>query len=146
MNLRGIANSATRAINPNVPLIVQVSMGYSTAPNGKRTPAYYPAVTVQGQVQALSNREIQHLDALNIQDAKNAIYINGQINGLVREENKGGDLITDPQGRVWLVVLVIENWPDWCKVAVTRQNPAPVAPSLDYSKPENSQNLPGGLP
>jgi hypothetical protein len=123
MNLRGIANGVTSSVNPNVPLVVQISTGYTTAANGQRSPSYAAPVTVQGQVQALSNKEIQHLDALNIQDARNAIYVNGQLNGLVREENMGGDLITDPAGNVWLVAIVLENWPDWCKVAVVRQNP-----------------------
>ena len=31
------------------------------------------------------------------------------------------DLITMADGTVWLVALVLENWPDWTCVAVTRQ-------------------------
>ena len=124
MDLRGIANGLTRAVSPNVRLTIQVSTGYTTAANGKRTPTYADPVTMFGQVQPLSNAEIAHLDSLNIQGVKNAIYISGRLSGLVREENKGGDLITMPDGTIWLVSVVFEDWPTWVRVGVTRQNPA----------------------
>ena len=73
-------------------------------------------------VQALQYNDITQFDAFNIQGERRKIYINGQVDGLVRVENKGGDLITDPLGNVWLVVLVPKSWPDWCSVAVTLQD------------------------
>jgi hypothetical protein len=125
MNLNSIANGVVSAVSPNQLLSIQVSTGYTTAANGKRTPTYAAPVTAFGQVQPLSNAEIAHLDSLNIQGVKNVIYINGQVNGLVREDGKGGDLITTvADGKVWLVSVVLEDWPDWVKVGVVRQNPA----------------------
>jgi hypothetical protein len=38
---------------------------------------------------------------------------------------KGGDLLTDGNGDVWLVAMVLEQWQHsngWCSVAVTLQN------------------------
>jgi len=38
---------------------------------------------------------------------------------------KGGDLITEPDGTVWLVTTELEAWSasaGWTKVAVTQQN------------------------
>jgi hypothetical protein len=99
-----------------------VSRGHTTADDGTQTPAYAPPVDRWGQVQSLQYNDIMQLAGLNIQGEKRAIYIEGQLDGLVRAENKGGDLITTRDGRVWLVVLVLEHWPDWTKVAVTLQD------------------------
>ena len=27
-----------------------------------------------------------------------------------------------PEGNTWLCVHVLEQWPDWCKIAITLQN------------------------
>lgn len=124
MNLHGIVSGAIAAVNPLIELSIQVSAGYTTNADGSRTPVYETAATVPGQVQALQYRDLQQLDGLNIEGTRRAIYINGHVNGLVRAENKGGDLITTPDGSVWLVALVLEDWPDWCKVAVTLQDGA----------------------
>lgn len=77
---------------------------------------------VLGQVQALQYRDIQMLEGLNIQGVERAIYVSGRVDGVIRPDNKGGDLIIMPDGTVWLVSLVLEYWPTWCKFAVTRQN------------------------
>ena len=125
MDLHGLVSGVIGAVNPLVPLSIQVSTGPSaTAPDGKRSPTYADAVVVLGQVQALTFRDIQQIDGLNLQGTRRAIYISGNIDGLVRPTNKGGDLITLPDGTVYLVAMVLETWPEWCKVAVTLQNVA----------------------
>lgn len=124
MNLHGIVRGAIQAVNPDIPVIVKVSRGYATADDGKRTPKYATPCEVMGQVQNLTFRDLQQLDGLNLQGERRAIYLNGNIDGLVRSENKGGDLITvtcGPAKGVWLVAQVLESWPDWCKVAATLQ-------------------------
>jgi hypothetical protein len=129
VNLHGIAAPAVAAVNPLVPLTVQISTGYATGPDGSRAPAYAaPIAGVPGQVQALTFGDLRQVEALNLQGIRHAIYINGRIDGLVRTGKKGGDLITTPDGAVWLVVHVLEYWPDFVKVAVTLQNdhPGPV--------------------
>jgi len=129
MNLQSITASAVSAVNPMVPCSLQVSTGSTTNADFSKSPSYAAAVPVMGQVQALSFGDLAQVDGLNIQGIKKAIYLQGDIEGLLRPSGKGGDLITMPDGTVWLVVMVLEAWGNntgktggnWCKVAVTVQ-------------------------
>ena len=189
MNLHQIASGFVGSVNPFVPILIRISTGYSIAVGGRRTPSYAPAVVASGQVQSLTFRDLTQIEGLNLQGTRKAIYVNGRVDGLVRVENKGGDLITVPgaflvgsisgttltvsqvnsgrisvgdivagsgvtegtritalgtglggvgtytvdaaqtatstamtSGAVWLVATVLEQWPDWCKLAVTLQD------------------------
>jgi hypothetical protein len=122
MNLHQIVRGAVSAVNPDVNISIQVSTGSTLDANRNRVPAFAAPVVVRGQIQALQYDDIRQLDALNIQGVKQKVYINGRVDGLIRNENKGGDLITFPDGRVYLVTLVLEYWPDWCCAAVTLQD------------------------
>ena len=124
MNLHGIAAGVISAINPLITLSIQVSTGSTTLADGTRVPSYASPVSAQGQVQPLSTGDIRHLDALNIQSVMRRIYINGQVSGLIRPDHKGGDLITTPDGRIWLTTEVVEAWPDWCSFYATLQDGA----------------------
>jgi hypothetical protein len=128
MNLHAIVSGNIQAINPYIQLIVQISTGYATNPDGSRVPSYAPNQIVFGDVQALQYNDIVQLDALNIQGERRKIYINGEVDGLIRVENKGGDLITTPDGNVWLVALVLEYWSQWVSVAVTLQDQIDLCP------------------
>ena len=125
VNLRGIANSVTRVVNPNVSANLLKSTGATTSASGKRTPTYN-ASTIVVQAQALSYSDLQQLDGLNIQGVRRAIYANAQIMSIVRVQQQGGDLLvfpdgTFPEGTTWLAAHVLERWPDWCKIAITLQ-------------------------
>lgn len=120
MNLHGIVSPAVSAINPPITATLRMSAGYTTAGDGTRTPAYAPDQTAQVQVQALGNAELRQLDSLNIQGVMRAVYLNGNWQGVDRPDGKGGDLILFG-GQTWLVMQVMETWPDWCKVAVCLQ-------------------------
>lgn len=122
MNLHGIVSGYISAVNPQETVVVEISDGYETAADGLRSPKYLPPELMLAQVQALQFRDIQQLDGLNIQGTQRKMYFYGEIDGLVRVDNKGGDLITRSDGSVWLVTLVLEQWPDWCSVAVTLQD------------------------
>jgi hypothetical protein len=78
-------------------------------------------LVIYGQVQALTYQDIRQIESLNLQGTRRAVYFDGPIYGLVRADKKGGDLVTMPDGTVWLVALVLEIWPGWSKAAVTRQ-------------------------
>jgi hypothetical protein len=130
MNLRGIANSVTSAINPNTAAQLSRSTGYDTAPSGKRTPTYAAPVTAQVQVQALAAPQLQHLDSLNITGVLRSARLNGDWRSVYRPDSQGGDLIAfggtpdvpvSLQNTTWLVVQVIETWPDWCSLAIQLQ-------------------------
>lgn len=122
MNLHGIVANVVSAVNPLIVLSIRTSSGYTTNANGKQVPTYNPAVLVYGQVQSLTAGEIQQMDGMNVQGVRRAIYISGQIDGLIRPNRQGGDLITTPNGQVWLVVVIDEYWEDWCKALVVLQN------------------------
>lgn len=122
MNLHGIVAGAISAVNPMVPVTVQASTGYVTGADGKRTPTYAAPVAANGQVQELTTRDLRQLDGLNVQGSMRAIYLDGFVSGAVRVTKQGGDLITFEDGSVWLTTNVLEQWPDWVKVAVTLQN------------------------
>lgn len=77
------------------------------------------------QVQALSGRDLRQTEGMNLQGTLSAIYVNGPLDGVVRSALKGGDLIVFPDGRVWLVSVVLEPWnttAGWTKVACVLQN------------------------
>ncbi|HCL5936742.1 TPA: hypothetical protein N2O04_000268 [Citrobacter freundii] len=119
MNLRGIANSATRTINQNVDGVFRINIGFTTLPGGKREQTY-SNVDVEVQMQELSSTDLRQIDAINIQGILKSAYLNGNFNGVNRPEQKGGDiLIVD--GQEWLTVKVPELWPDWCRVIVNLQ-------------------------
>lgn len=124
MDLHSIVSGAIGSVNPFVNGTIMVSLGNSQNPNGDGSllPQYRAEPQRSMQVQELSERDIQMLEGLNIQSVQKAIYIPGQVRGLVRQINKGGDLIKFSDGTTWLVVEVLEQWPDWVKVAVTMQN------------------------
>lgn len=124
MNIRALANRATTRINPNVSATVLVSTGYATADSGKRTPTYADPVAARIQMQALSKKEIEHLDALNFSNATAAVYADMQLSGIDRVTGSGGDLVTIGSD-TWLVIAVLEGWTGagWCKAAVARQMP-----------------------
>lgn len=127
MNLHGIAGPIIAGVNPKTPATLRLSAGtYTTAPDGSRVPQYLPDATVMAQVQPQTFRDIQQTANLNLQGTRVSMYLDGQVDGLVRPEGKGGDLVVIPAG-VWagtyLVAMVLEQWPDWVKIAATLQNP-----------------------
>ena len=124
MNLNSVVSGVVSAVNRRVLLSLQRSTGWTSGANAKRTPTYDPPLQVWGQEQALSFSDLRQIDGLNINGTRRAIYLDGDWNGLVRSENKGGDLVTTPDGRVWLVVHVLEHWRGWTKVVVTLQDGA----------------------
>lgn len=122
MNLNAIVSLAIAAVNPMQPVSIQTSAGNTTNSDGSRTPSYNAAVNAFAQVQELTQSDLQHLDALNIQGANRGIYVNGILQGTVRWSQTGGDLLTLDDGTVWLTTAVLEQWPDWVKVSATLQN------------------------
>lgn len=124
MNLHAVVSGAINSVNPFVTGTIQVSTGYSTDAVGRQTPSY-TIVTAPMQVQALGYRDLQQIDGLNLQGVRRKIYINGRLDGVVRWLAKGGDLITlseGPETGVWKIAMVLEQYPDWCSVAVTLQD------------------------
>jgi hypothetical protein len=122
VNLHGIVGNAVGAVNPQVTVSYQESVGYVTDPSGRQVPSYKQPLPAFAQVQALSYMDLKQLEGVNMNGDRRAMYLYGHVEGVIRPKAKGGDLITDERGNVWLVVQNLEQWPNWCKVAVTLQN------------------------
>jgi len=150
VNLRAIANAATRSINPNVTSgMLYRSTGSTKNADYSRTPTY-SAQPLTMQIQALSYGDLRQAEGVNLQGTRRAIYVNGAVAGIIRPAQKGGDIVVFPpnllpEGPVWLVAMVLEQWPDWAKFIITLQNIATsgAGNKLDYSDPKNSQFFPG---
>jgi hypothetical protein len=121
MNLHAIVVGSVAAINPVVACTYKQSVGYSMGPGAVQVPDYAEFYPVSYQIQPLSSSDLRMLDALNVQRAQCKIYMTGNAQGVNRANVKGGDLFVFPDGTVWLVVQPMEQWPDWCGVAVTQQ-------------------------
>ena len=121
MNLHAIVSGAVGTINPPVLCTLAVSTGYTTSPDGTRVPTYATTPNVPAQIQALSYTDLMKMGGLNIEGIRRAVYLNGNIEGVDRAAIKGGDIITEPDGTVWLVAQDLEAWPDWTKLAATKQ-------------------------
>ena len=122
MDLRGIANGVTTTVNPNETVTVLRSTGFTAGAGAKQVPAYAAPVSGPGQIQALDADDIKQLDGLNIQGTIRAIYLRGTLAGVVRPNQTGGDLVKRKNdSETWLVVKVLESWPDWTKTAICLQ-------------------------
>ena len=120
MNLHGIVSGAIGAVNPFIDATLYRSASWTTAPGGKRTPAYTIGQPLKIQKQALTQADLRHLDNLGIQGELTKLWLNGALYGVARKAQHGGDLVVIGSD-VWLVVAVLEVWPDWCSVAVNLQ-------------------------
>jgi hypothetical protein len=124
MNLHSIASRAISKVNPNEWMQYQASTGSVTSADGSRVPSYAPAIRVLAQVQETTQDDLKKGDALNIQGEKVKLWMSGSASGVVRMSNKGGDLFgREKDGTQWLVLSVLETWPEWCAVLLVRQMP-----------------------
>jgi hypothetical protein len=130
MNLNAIAADLTRAVNPPVDAILWIGTGaYDTTSDGRRTPKWAAKFPVTIDVQEATFKDLKQLDGLNIQGVTNVAYINGALSAVSRVRRKGGDMVTlSATGENYLTTAVLEQWPDWCKVALTLQLDPPNAP------------------
>lgn len=122
MNLHAIASPVISVVNPQVTVSVQFSTGSTTAADYSRVPTFSAPVAMLGQVQPLASGDLRLLDQLNLQGAQKAIYLSGNLQGVIRVSQQGGDLITMPDGTVYLTIQVLEQWPDWVKAAAKLQD------------------------
>jgi len=117
---------AIGVVNPFTQIQILRATSYETGRDGART-SIYEILSGPAQVQDLSTDELRLLaDAgINIQGIRKAVYLNGSWSGVVRADRTGGDIFRFNDAD-WLVTMVTEQWPDWCKVIVTMQSPRPV--------------------
>jgi hypothetical protein len=127
VDLHSIVAPVVAAINPLLAGQWLQSTGFESNASGKRAPRYAAPLPVNIQVQALTWKDLQQINGLNIQGVRLAMYVDANVQGVNRVSGIGGDLLTLPDGTVWLAAIVLENWgqivgmPGWTKVGVTQQ-------------------------
>ena len=126
MDVRAIVNRFTQSVNPNMTVTWVQSTGYTTDAAGNRTPTT-TSTTVQAQVQGLTAPDLRHMDGLNIQGVLRSVHLFGNVQGVVRIDQQGGDILQFPEvpngpTRNWRVVQVMETWATWCRVIVALQS------------------------
>lgn len=126
MNLRNMANRLTSAVNPNLTVQHRAYQSYSTLASGKTAATYAAAVPLVAQVQALTKKEIEHIDNMNLSPCDRAAYVNGQLQAFDRVAQTGGDFLYF-ENRWWKVMAILEGWTTagWCKAALTGQMQGP---------------------
>lgn len=97
------------------------SVGRRTLADGTQGALYAAPVVLPCQIQAASGDDLKQLDAMNIQGQHRSVYLFGSWAAVVRADQKGGDLIILPDSTIWLCTMSLEDWPGWCKLAITRQ-------------------------
>jgi len=123
VNLRRMA-LATEAVTPSIPGTLLKNTGaYTTSASGHRTPAWTSS-SGRVQVQALSGKEREQLEGLNINSVVRKVYMDGTWTAEQRQSVSGGDSFLFGGFR-WDVVQVIEQWADWAAVAVVQVRPEP---------------------
>lgn len=131
MNLHSIVRGAITTVNPDQLITYMRSTGFTVDDTGQQTPTYDTFTGEGAQIQAVSGKDLAHLNNLNIQGVVRAVYMYGNTNGVVRPNARGGDLLVFPQfigdaPQTWLVVTVPESWGTvgqggWSKVIVCLQ-------------------------
>ena len=128
IHVRAMANRLIQQVNQDiVGTWVRSTGGYTTAADGTRTPETYSKGVLM-QVQAMTGKDLAHVDGLGIQGVMRSVVMWGDVQGIVRADQKGGDVLqfAERMGgpvRNWLVVSVMETWPTWARVIVALQNP-----------------------
>lgn len=137
INVRAAANFAIQVVNPDIWGTFYLSTG--NAPNAAflQIPSYAAGVNQRMQVQAVSARDLRHLKGLSLQGVLRSVHMWGDKQGVVRVNQKGGDLLYFPQvpggaRYIWKVEKVIETWRDWSHLIVSLQvdasPPSPAPP------------------
>jgi len=130
MNLHAVAGPLVAAVNPTVLVTLRQSTGYTSGEDFSRTPTYNTLTNVPAQVQALQFNDLMQIQGLATQGLRRKVYLYGNFQGLVRGLQRGGDLLTLPDGSEWLVAYVFEHYGSgltgidgWCSCCATLQNP-----------------------
>lgn len=125
MDLHGLVSPIVSIVNPMTSGQLYKSTGYVDSPSGKREPSYAAPVSGDLQVQALSGSQLQHVNNMGITGILRKVYLYGDWESVVRLSLTGGDKFVFSHAGIvngtWLVVQVLETWPDWCCVAVQLQ-------------------------
>ena len=130
MNLRSSITKMVNAVNPDVLVTVFVSTGYTIGAGKKQIPTYDNGTTGYAQVQAMNSDDIQLMfnghtpevvpSQFQIQGVFRVIFLKNQLHGIIRKFGDGGDIVQIGTDK-YVVLRIIEQWPDWTKAALVLQ-------------------------
>jgi hypothetical protein len=121
MNLHAIVANLIGMVNPMQTATIKRSIGYTTDDSGRQVPTYAPLTQISCQIQSLQYNDLAQISGLNIQGVKRKIYVNGHLDTVIRPRREGGDLIVLENGETYLIVQVLEYWPDWSSLVIVLQ-------------------------
>lgn len=126
MNMHNVVRSVITTINPDILITWRQSTGYTPGSNYRPAPTYNDITNVRAQVQAQTSESMKHTNNITQQGVYRDVYMYGDVEAINRPNAIGGDLLIFPEvpggpNMTWLVKLVYETWPDWCKVSVCLQ-------------------------
>jgi hypothetical protein len=109
--------SAVQSVNPDVWGWWYRSKGNvpSTTGDGRQVPTYDAPAPARLQVQPPSARDLKFIDFLQLQGVIRTVYLFANPQGIVRVNQRGGDLLLFPQWKfapndTWLVKQPDESW------------------------------------
>jgi hypothetical protein len=78
------------------------------------------------QIQAASAKELTAIDGMGLQGIFRKVFILGDLLGVIRADQKGGDVILFPDitggpTRTWKVMQVVESWNGWTSAIIWMQ-------------------------
>lgn len=137
-NLRAIANSITRAVNPNaIDAIHRINEGFDIIAGGKKVPRYTEMPIKDLQVQECGSEKLYHLNLTAQQGMHCTFFANGLVSAQVRSMLKGEDYLVfrpanETQMTEWRVVKIERSYDDgsledgsgWVEGIVYRGNSA----------------------
>lgn len=116
MNLRAIANSYTRAVNPNRMGVHLQNDGYEYSSSGDQIPKYNE-FSIELQIQSIKSEMLMHLDIQTQQGQYTTFLANNLISTQVRSLAKGEDLLrfrpsNEAEQQEWKVVHLLSSFDD----------------------------------
>ena len=115
INLHAAVRGAIQSVNPDTFGWWYQSSGSVQNPDGRQVPAYGAPSPVRLQVQPPSGRDLKFIDLLQLQGVIRTVFMFSNPQGIVRVNQRGGDLLLFSQWRggpndTWLVARPDEGW------------------------------------
>ncbi len=120
LNLHDSVRGAIQGVNEDQAGTVYVSTG-SAPVRGIPQPSFN-AVAAQLQLQALAHSRLLSLRGALYAESRETVYAYGNFSDLDRPDQIGSGVIqVASTGQFYMIVQVVEWWPGWCHLEVTRQ-------------------------
>ena len=121
MSMHDLVANVIGGVNPMMLCQWYKNIGFVSGTDGSVVPSYNAPAPVTCQVQALSSSDRKALNDMGVSGITRKVWCDAQLTGIDREAGLGGDRLYLPDSTTWLVVQVVESWPDWCSAILQKQ-------------------------